>query len=71
MTKEEKRKKHLSDLNKARVKRFREKHADEYKRIGAELPIDIYHKFTTKLKEQGITQKQFIENAIDKFLSEG
>lgn len=68
LSKEEQKAKHLNDLNAIRVKRYRENHSGEYKTFKAEIDIEQYNKIDIELKEQGITKKQFLEDAIDKFL---
>lgn len=67
MTEEEKRK-HKAELNRARVKRYRENHAGEQTQIAVRLSTKKYALWLNKLNECGMTQKQFIEQAIDRFL---
>lgn len=66
LSKEEQKAKHLSDLNKARLQRFYENH--KLITFGAKLDEEKYREITEALKKRGITQKQFLENAIDQFL---
>lgn len=51
-----------------RVKQYRERH--QLKTFAVKLEQEKYERITSKLKERGITQKQFVESAIDKFLKE-
>lgn len=69
ITNEEAKKRHLSELNKARVKRYKESHP--VKQFKADISVDKYNEIDAALKERGITKKQFLENAIDQFLKEG
>jgi len=66
MNKEEKKQKHLRELNTARVRRFLNKHP--MKHFDVLLKLERYNEIDTALKKAGITKKQFIENAIDDFL---
>lgn len=50
------------------AKKYRETH--QLKRVGADITKEKYELFVEKLVKKNMTQKQFIENAIDKFLSE-
>ena len=68
ISKEEQRAKHLNELNRTRLQRYRENHAGEIKTLKAEISVELYDKVDAALKEQGITKKEFIENAIDQFL---
>lgn len=49
-------------------KRYRQKH--NLKKVGATVSQERYELLLKKLAKKNMTQKQFIENAIDKFLSE-
>lgn len=66
LSKEEQKAKHLSELNVARVRRFREK--NPIKHFDVVLSYERYDQINNALKEHGITKTQFIENAIDQFL---
>lgn len=66
LSKEEQKAKHLSELNVARVKRFREK--NPIKHFDVVLSYERYGEINNALKEKGITKTQFLENAIDQFL---
>lgn len=66
ISKEEQKAKHLSELNVARVKKYYENHPIRH--FDVVLDIERYEKINTALKEQGITKKQFLEDAIDRFL---
>ncbi len=68
LSKEEQKAKHLSELNVARVKRFREK--NPIKHFDVVLSYERYDEINNALKEKGITKTQFLENAIDQFLKE-
>lgn len=59
----------LAKLNRARVKRYRDTHVCDHKRVNVDLKIDRYNAFMQKLKEKNMTQKQFLEEAIDRFLA--
>lgn len=66
LTNEEAKRKHLSELNVARVRRFREK--NPIKHFDVVLSYERYEQIDSALKEHGITKTQFLENAIDQFL---
>ena len=66
ITDEEAKKRRLSDQNNNRVKKYYEIH--RLITFGAKIDEEKYHEITTALKDSGITQKQFIEDAIDEFL---
>lgn len=66
LSKEEERARHLSELNVARVKRFREK--NPIKHFDVVLSYERYNQINSALQEEGITKTQFLENAIDQFL---
>lgn len=66
LSKEEQKAKHLSELNVARVRRFREK--NPIKHFDVVLSYERYDQINNALKEHGITKTQFLENAIDQFL---
>lgn len=68
LSKEEQKAKHLSELNRTRLQRYRENHEGEFKTLKAEISSELYNKIDKALAEQGITKKQFLENAIDQFL---
>lgn len=68
LSKEEQKAKHLSELNVARVKRFREK--NPIKHFDVVLSYERYDEINNALKERGITKTQFLENAIDQFLKD-
>lgn len=68
LSNEEAKKKHVRELTTARVKRFYEN--QNLKMFSARISEERYKEITDILKERGITQKQFIENAIDQFLKE-
>lgn len=53
--------------NEARI-RFRDRH--NVKQFHVELPHERLELLETKLKEKRMSKKQFLENAIDKFLKE-
>ena len=55
-------------LGKIRQARYRELH--KFKSIRADVTNDRYELLMAKLAEKNLTQKQFIENAIDNFLRE-
>ena len=67
LTNEEAKRKHLSELNVARVKRFREK--NPIKHFDVVLDPVRYEQISSALAEKGITKKQFVEDAIDRFLN--
>jgi len=67
LSKEEQKAKHLSELNVARVKRFREK--NPIKHFDVVLSYERYDQINNALKGRGITKTQFLENAIDQFLN--
>jgi hypothetical protein len=68
LSKEEQKAKHLSELNVARVKRFREK--NPIKHFDVVLSYERYDEINNALKEKGITKTQFLENAIEQFLKD-
>ena len=65
-TNEEAKKKHLSELNIARVNRYFETH--EMQKFSATLTKERYDQIDKALRENGMTKKEFIENAIDQYL---
>ncbi len=66
LSKEELKRKHLSELNVARVRRFREK--NPIKHFDVVLNYESYEQINTALKNNGLTKTQFFQDAIDKFL---
>jgi len=66
LTNEEAKRKHLSELNVARRKRYVELHGT--KQFKVELSGERFEQIDKTLQERGITKKQFIEDAIDEFL---
>lgn len=69
-TSEEAKKRRIREQTNIRAKRFREKHIGETKRFYVDLENERFDLINGKLKEQGITKKQFLEEAIDRFLKE-
>lgn len=67
---EEQRAKRKAELNRARVKRYYEKHVEEQKHVNFYIPPAKKKAFNEKLKEKKMTQKEFFEKAIDKFINE-
>lgn len=65
MTEEEKHK-HKAELNRARVKKYLEKHPK--KNFKVLLEPERFDELTEALEERNTTKKQFLEQAIDRFL---
>lgn len=63
MTSAEEKLRHILDRNKASVARYRKKH--NIKILSVSLTSDRFDLLDKKLKQLGMTKKQFIENAID------
>ena len=59
----------LAELNRARVKKYREAHASEQKQLYILLSTEKYNALVEKLKQRDMTQKQFFEDAVDRFLA--
>lgn len=47
--------------------RYNKKH---YKRIVADLPIELVEEFKSKCKAEGVSQAEVIKNALEKFVKE-
>lgn len=47
--------------------RYNKKH---YKRIVADLPIELVEAFKSKCKAEGVSQAEVIKNALEKFVKE-
>lgn len=67
LSKEEEKRRHAIELQVERNKRYKEKYG--LKQIKFEVSQEKYNAFDQKLAEQGMTKKQFLENAIDQFLN--
>ncbi len=68
MTDAEKKLAKIMEQNRLGTQRYRERH--KIRAVRADITQERYDLLISKLKEKGLTQKQFIENAIDKFLEE-
>lgn len=68
LSKEEEKRRHTIELQVERNRRYREKYG--LKQIKFEVPQEKYDAFDEKLAVLGMTKKQFLEDAIDRFLKE-
>ena len=66
MTDAEKKLEHIKELGRIRNKRFIENH--KLVSFCVKLTGERYEQLTNALKDKGITQKQFVEDAIDRLL---
>lgn len=64
---DEQRKEHLRKLNAARAKKYRERHTGR-KHLGIYLDRWTFDLLTANLKKDGLTQRQFIEDAITTYI---
>lgn len=69
MTKEERKKQHMAELNRERVKRFHEKHG--IKQLKIELDPETYNRIDTRLKADGVSKKDFILKSFEKYEKNG